>query len=177
MMGGAFRDWPGLVSNAFANTRPGGYLELQDIDGLACDDDTFSADPPSCLLAEWWLNVCRAFDAGGRKMNAASSHAEIMRRAGFLDVTETIIKWPINSRWPQSKYDKEIGMWSMVNTLDALEALTIAPFTRSLGWSQEAVQTLLVGVRKDVKDVNIHAFWKMFVNPLPPLPTDCLLFN
>ncbi|RDW73340.1 hypothetical protein BP6252_07247 [Coleophoma cylindrospora] len=162
-MGGAFRDWPAFGSNAFANTRPGGYLELQDIDGLACDDDTFSPDPPSCLLAEWWLNVCRAFDAGGRKMNAAAGHAEMMRNAGFVDVKETIIKWPINNRWPGTDREKEVGMWSMVNTLDALEALTIAPFTRSLGWSQEAVQALLTGVRKDVRDEKIHAYWKIRV--------------
>lgn len=50
--------------------------------------------------------------------------------------------------------------------LNGLGAVTLAVFTRpesenGLGWSNEEVQVLLAGVRKDLRDTNIHAYWPM----------------
>lgn len=49
---------------------------------------------------------------------------------------------------------------------NALGALTLAIFTRptaegGLGWSSEEVEVLLAGVRKDMKNTSIHAYWEM----------------
>lgn len=42
--------------------------------------------------------------------------------------------------------------------LDGLEGFSIGPFTRMLGWSFEELQVLLAGVRKELKDPNIHVY-------------------
>lgn len=62
---------------------------------------------------------------------------------------------------------KEIGNLNLLNLLEGIEAISVAPFTRSLGWSQEKVQVLLVGVRKDVQNSRIHAIYDLYVISSP----------
>ena len=145
MMAGALSDWPLLIQNAFSNLNANGYIELQDVETLTCDDETFRLYPPSCLLAEWWGTMLNIFRMCGKRMDASADHSIWLQEAGFVDINEKILKWPIN-RWPRDRQMKEIGTWSLANTLDALEAMSIAPYTRILGWSQEAVQALLVEI-------------------------------
>lgn len=56
---------------------------------------------------------------------------------------------------------KVIGLWSRENTIEALEALALAPLTRILGWSKEEVQVLVAEARKDVLNPAIHAYWNI----------------
>ena len=49
---------------------------------------------------------------------------------------------------------------------NGLGALTLALFTRpiaegGLGWSRGAVESLLEGVKEDLADTRIHAYWAM----------------
>ena len=160
MMVGSFLDWPQFIRRSYEQLHPGAYIELQDVVGLACDDKTFTSDPPSCPLAEWWGLVTKAFGKMGRDMDAASQHKKRLEDAGFVDVTVIDFKWPVNM-WPRDKGLKTIGMWSKQNTLDALEALAMAPLTRVLEWTPEEVQMLLQGVRTDIENEGIHAYWVM----------------
>lgn len=162
MMVGSFHDWPAFISNAFTWTRPNGYLELQDVESLCCDDDTFTADPPSCRLAEWWSLVLQGFRCAGRPLDAALKHKERMLAAGFVDVQESVLKWPINT-WPKDEHMKKIGLFSQENTSQALEAFALAPLTRFLGWSKEEVQVLCAGARTDIMNTKLHAYWNMWV--------------
>lgn len=45
------------------------------------------------------------------------------------------------------------------NTTEALAALSLALFTRVLGWDRVAVEVFLVDVRKDMRDRMKHAYW------------------
>ncbi|OBT65196.1 hypothetical protein VE03_04742 [Pseudogymnoascus sp. 23342-1-I1] len=160
MMVGSFLDWPKFFTKSYEQLQPGGFIELQDVTGLGCDDDTFTSDPPSCPLAEWWGLVTQAFNKMGRDMEAATQHKKRLEEAGFINVTVLNFKWPVN-KWPQDTALKTIGMWSKENTLDALEALAMAPLTRVLEWTPDEVQMLLHGVRTDIENEGIHAYWNM----------------
>lgn len=95
--------------------------------------------------------------------------------AGFVDVQQTLIKWPINT-WPKDEHMKKIGMFSCENTSQLLEAFVMAPLTRFLGWTKEEVQVLVAGARTDIKNTGIHAYWNMWV-PLSTLPSSPRLSN
>lgn len=84
----------------------------------------------------------------------------MLRDAGFVDIIETPLLWPTNS-WPKDKKYKELGAWNLMNmdTFQGLEALTIAAFSRVLGWSQEEIVTFLAGVREEMRNKSIHAYW------------------
>ncbi|WEW60687.1 hypothetical protein PRK78_006174 [Emydomyces testavorans] len=138
------------------NLKPGGYIEIQDTQfPFDCDDGTVK---PECAMSRWADLIVRACKALGRPIDIAKDHKRRMEDAGFVDVVEVIHKWPQN-HWPKDREMKEIGRWTMMNTLEALQALSMAPLTRGLGWSPEEVEALLVEVRKDVKDKSLHAYW------------------
>ena len=45
-----------------------------------------------------------------------------------------------------------------LQALEGVEAWSMALFTRVLGWSPEAVQVHLAGVRKDYKNPSLHPY-------------------
>lgn len=51
---------------------------------------------------------------------------------------------------------KRVGALNMVQLLEGLEAVSILPFTKILGWSVEAVHAFLVDVRLDLKKKSVH---------------------
>lgn len=58
------------------------------------------------------------------------------------------------------------GIWSLENFLTGISAGSLAVFTRpksegGLGWSKEEVEVLLAGVRKDLKNTDIHAYLRV----------------
>lgn len=60
--------------------------------------------------------------------------------------------------------DLQIGIWGQENCLSGLAAFSLAVFTRprsenGLGWSNEELEVLLAGVRKDLKNTAIHAYF------------------
>lgn len=54
-----------------------------------------------------------------------------------------------------------LGMWALENIGNGLSGLSMALFTRGLGWSADELEVFLVDVRKDLKDRHIHSYWPM----------------
>lgn len=52
-------------------------------------------------------------------------------------------------------------MWVLQNVDTGLGGISMAIFTRALGWSKEETEVFLVDVRKDLKDTKIHCYWEM----------------
>jgi hypothetical protein len=52
-------------------------------------------------------------------------------------------------------------MWMLENFSDGLSGLSMAVFTRGLGWSQEELEVFLIEVRKSMKDPKIHGYYPM----------------
>jgi hypothetical protein len=136
---------------------PGGYLEMQDTDfPLHSQDGTLA---PSTALYQWGQKISEGMKVFQREL-AATKYKQYMIDAGFVDVVEVPFVWPQNT-WPKDPKLKELGRWNLANSLDGLEGYSMALMTRAHGMSPEAVQLMLVDVRKDMKDRSIHAFWPM----------------
>ncbi|RSL84998.1 hypothetical protein CEP52_016280 [Fusarium oligoseptatum] len=155
MMNFSIQNWTEYLQKMFQNLTPGGYVELQEMDGFyASDDGTLSDDH---ALSRWCTLLGEAAVKLGRSFQPTDQLATIMKQVGFTDVVETHFKWPIN-RWPKEKKYKELGAWNNQNASQVLESATLAPFTRVLGWSVEEVNLFLVDVRKDLNNPDIHAY-------------------
>ncbi len=48
----------------------------------------------------------------GRSCSVGREYKGLLKDAGFVDVVETVYKWPIN-RWPKDKKMKEIGEFAL----------------------------------------------------------------
>ena len=96
----------------------------------------------------------------GRVANTALYYKQQLSDAGFTNINQEIYKWPQNC-WPKDKKFKELGMWVLEDLGGGLEGLSVALFTRVLGWSKGETDVFLAQVRRDMKDTRIHAYWQM----------------
>ena len=126
---------------------------------VASDDGTLKED--SYLVRMSNLTV-EAAEKLGRPMNVARDYKDMFEKAGFVDVTIHQFKWPSNI-WPRDKKFKEMGRWNFANINEGLEGLTMALFTRGLGYSQAETREFCAGARKEIHDVKIHAYWPVSV--------------
>jgi hypothetical protein len=146
------------------NLTPGGYAELQDVDiMMQSDDNTLTQDH---ALWKWGFFLAKAGQEHGTPFIETNRLKHIMTEIGFVDVKETPFKWPSN-HWPKEKRFKILGEWSNLNTVNLLNGLSMALFTRCLGWTPEEVNVFLVDVRKDLNNPKIHAYWSMYFLPPP----------
>lgn len=53
------------------------------------------------------------------------------------------------------------------NIAGGLSGLSMALYTRELGWDPQELEVFLVNVRKDLKDRSKHGYWPMLVPPSP----------
>lgn len=74
---------------------------------------------------------------------------------------------PGNHTLPHSvASDRVPGFWNQENFGVALEGGSLAAFTRpkeenGLGWTRSEVEVFLAGVRKDLRNTGIHAYFRM----------------
>ncbi|EKJ73108.1 hypothetical protein FPSE_06721 [Fusarium pseudograminearum CS3096] len=105
MMTGSIRDWPKFIQQSYDNLESGGWLELSDIlMQLHSDDDTI---PEGCAAAKWGDLMLEAADKFGAPLDSCLRYKQQLLDAGFVDVVETIYKWPSNP-WPRDPKFKEM---------------------------------------------------------------------
>lgn len=83
-----------------------------------------------------------------------------MEDAGFVNVAVVDMKMPI-SPWPKDKRLKEAGGFMMLSIMEDLAGLSLAVFTRLLGWERIELDLFLTEVKKEWKRKDIHAYWPL----------------
>lgn len=146
-----------------SNLTPGGYFELQELEVFPRSDD--GTLTPECALSRCMKHLHEAFQIFGSTFQEIPQIVSVMEEVGFTDVKMVLFKWPSN-HWPRNPKFRELGEWNNANINQGLEGITMAPYTRALGWTMEEVLEFLPGVRKDLNDPTIHAYWPVYVHPL-----------
>ncbi|GJD00570.1 methyltransferase domain-containing protein [Colletotrichum higginsianum] len=160
MLTGSIADWPRFIHQSYEFLEPGGWIELTDILlDLQSDDGTIG---PDCAAQRWAAHMREAAAIWKRPLDSCLFYKQQLAEAGFTNVTERVYKWPSNP-WPKDGKFKELGMWTYENLGVGLSGLSLALFTRALGWSKEQLEVFLVDVRKDMKDRSIHGWWPIYV--------------
>ena len=54
-----------------------------------------------------------------------------------------------------------VGMWNHENIAGGLFGVSVALFTRGLGWTAEELEIFLVNVRNEMKDTKIHSYFPL----------------
>ncbi|KAF9773468.1 hypothetical protein IL306_008709 [Fusarium sp. DS 682] len=162
VMAGSFEDYDAFVSKAYnlyltcrSALEPGGWFEMQDIVlPYKSDDATLHPDLELAKLGHYF---CEASKILGRPVSAPRHYRSLMEKAGFVNIVERHFKWPLNA-WAKDPYYKEIGAWSFANLDGGLEGLTLALFTRGMKWTKEETIVFCAEVRKQLRDLKIHAY-------------------
>ncbi|KAJ5157639.1 uncharacterized protein N7482_008739 [Penicillium canariense] len=159
-LGGAIADWPRLLRQGYEHLKPGGWIELQEFEvALKSDDNTLRLAPTLC---EYLGRLHEASEAFHRPMNTAEGHRQRLLEAGFEEVRDEVYKVPSNA-WSGDPVQKQIGRYNLCSLLMAVEAYSLALFTRVLGWSNNDTQVFLAGVRRDLRNPHVHTYCHLHV--------------
>ncbi|RDW71500.1 hypothetical protein BP6252_08063 [Coleophoma cylindrospora] len=151
-----FKDISTIFAKAYDNLSPGGYFEMQDgCLPFRCADGTLEGT----ALLEWCTNTLSGSAAVGRTWADPRNYKSIMESVGFVDVTETRLKWPLNT-WPKDPKLKELGMWVCEDMRQILPAVKRV-YTLALGWDVERADAFIERAQADLRNRRIHAWTDM----------------
>lgn len=95
----------------------------------------------------------------GRSMSYEGTEiSAMMEEAGFIDLKVITFKIPIGT-WPADPVLKEAGANQLVGMLDGIESLSLALFTRVLGWQPERVEEFLALTKEDFRKKKSYRYW------------------
>ncbi|KAA6408009.1 MAG: hypothetical protein FRX48_08360 [Lasallia pustulata] len=156
----AIKDFPRLLEQCYENLNPGRWVEMQDLCfPITSDDGSVS---PDSSLAKWSSLMIGAGRKVGFDLSGTSRFATHMAAAGFINIRETVYKWPLNS-WPKGIKEKLLGRWGNANISEGIQGFSMAFLTRVLGWTSQEVEAFLIEVRKELRDRSKHSYVKIYV--------------
>jgi hypothetical protein len=149
-----FMDPKAVFKQAFDALEPGGWLELRD----PIMPFQFMTPPPEdCALKEWGENLLTAAALIGRKWTNSVHYTEWLHELGFINVHEH--REPVGlSPWMKGSRNKHLAMLLGHDMSNALESMSMALFTRVLGWERERILELIDKARKDMLNTSLHAY-------------------
>ncbi|KAK4123174.1 S-adenosyl-L-methionine-dependent methyltransferase [Parathielavia appendiculata] len=148
-MEGAFSKWPFVYSQAFACLKPGGWIEVVDWEDLFADRNYLSFFPEGSAPRILINAVLEAAALAGKPHD--SRHllgGDMLMKAGFVDVQETVYDLGIGSR-ENSSYGK---FW-LFSIVTGIEALCLRLLTKYLGWDADEVRDLCDKVARETRMV------------------------
>ncbi|EFQ32026.1 methyltransferase domain-containing protein [Colletotrichum graminicola M1.001] len=146
-----------LLRNAYEHMKPGGWVELQDVDGqVHCDDGSL---PPDWPLVRFTNHLVEAFAKFGTNSHAAVFGRQYLEEAGFVNIRHHTVKLPYGT-WPKDKIMRLVGMYYRTACEEFFPAVGAIHF-EMLGWSKIEMEVLFAQCRNAMRDPNVHAYGMM----------------
>ena len=148
---GAFTDWRAIYSEACKHLTPGGSLEVADF-GHIKDPN---ADADSYLSI--FNGACRsAAEKAGTSIGLDHLKKEVMDESGLIVARSRVLDVPIGT-WPSDPRKKVAGKMALISALEGLEAMSMRPLTKHLGWKEDAVRDLCEKVKDELMKPGVRA--------------------
>ncbi|KAK3192095.1 hypothetical protein K4F52_001722 [Lecanicillium sp. MT-2017a] len=146
-----------LLKQIYEHLKPGGWVELQDVDGdVHSDDNTVPDDWPVKRFTEILIEGFAQF---GTNAHAAAFGRHYLEDAGFVNIQHNYIKLPYGT-WPKDKLMRLVGMYYRTACEDFFPAVGAMHFPM-LGWSKAEMEVFFAECRLSMRDPKVHAYGKM----------------
>lgn len=157
--GVAIRNWPQYLSESYRCLRPGGWVEAQEFYMKPqSDNDSFPLDS---MIIRWVNELYKGMLLGGCDMRISSQQIKsYMEAAGFVNVQVIDLKWPM-APWSKDPKLREAGQLMKISMLSDLHGMSLAAFTRFLGWKVQDLEALLRQVEHEWQRKDIHGYWPL----------------
>lgn len=108
------RDWPAMLAQAYHTLKPGGYIELSELDLNPGVADSWMPEPPT--IKKWFADQGEALTNIGFDMRIAIKFRQLLIDAGFEHVVEDVrdVPW---GKWSKDEKMKMVGYWHLGTTL------------------------------------------------------------
>lgn len=156
------KDWAHVIRQAFTNLKPGGWVELQECQlPLTSDDGTAGPDSASGV---WGAGMRDGMAQMGCDTLATLRFRELMEKAGFVDIQETHIKFPLGT-WPKGEKEKKMGALFGKDISENVSGISTKIFAHGLGWSKEQVDEFVPKMQAEIASnrVSVIVFVEEFL--------------
>ncbi|KAI1141890.1 S-adenosyl-L-methionine-dependent methyltransferase [Hypoxylon sp. FL0543] len=143
-----------LFKSIYDNLAPGGWVEFQEWILHAQSSDR-SLD--GTAFQKWNKLMAEGVKNLGRSLFYILDYKRQLEQTGFENIVERKYAVPTNT-WPPGKQSQKIGAMQRNNTLQVIDVYSLSVFSQGLGWSKDALDRLLVDVRKDIENTRIHSY-------------------
>ncbi|GAB0136405.1 hypothetical protein EsDP_00004706 [Epichloe bromicola] len=152
------KDISTVLGHAFESLRPGGWIELQELQGVPlCDDGTMTDDDPVKYLYD---TAGKAYSKFGMSTTLPAELEPHLRQAGFENIHCQIMKVPIGP-WAKETTMRNVGLYQKMAVLDFLPTLSGRPF-KALGMSEAEAEVTVAMARKGLDDANVHRYFNYY---------------
>ncbi|KAL8940789.1 MAG: hypothetical protein Q9211_002111 [Gyalolechia sp. 1 TL-2023] len=131
-MFGSIADWDDYFRQCYRHLKPGGWVEALER-GVKPESDDGTVGPDH-FWTTWGNTVLAVGERWGKGFDAWELLKGSMERAGFVDVVQVPMKWPIG-QWMEDQRMKELGMWNALRLDTGLEGYVMRLFTMAGGVS------------------------------------------
>ncbi|KAI3329626.1 S-adenosyl-L-methionine-dependent methyltransferase [Ustulina deusta] len=149
-----FKNPRAVFEEAYRSLAPGGFIELRDPVLPFC---FMTAPPEGCALQEWGDKLMEAARLSGRDWGVATRYSQMLSAIGFVNVAEKREAIAL-SPWVKGNQNKQLSLLLQQDILNMLEPVSMALFTRVLGWEAKRLLDYLELVKRDVQNTKIHAY-------------------
>jgi trans-aconitate methyltransferase len=164
---GSVSSWPSLYRRVFTHLRPGGWFEQVEIDFTPRSEDRHLNDTS---MHQWYQYMHQAFEKSWRPIAHSSSETmKTLEKQGFVNIDHQIVGLPMNT-WHNDEHEKQIGRWYNLAISESVEALSLAPFCRVLGFSPGRVRQLAAKVRTEANAKTLRAYNVLHIYQAQKLP-------
>ncbi|KAI1411059.1 S-adenosyl-L-methionine-dependent methyltransferase [Hypoxylon sp. FL1857] len=143
-----------LFKSIYDNLAPGGWVEFQEWILHAQSSDR---SLEGTAFQKWNKLMAEGVKNLGRSLFYILDYKRQLEQTGFENIIERKYAVPTNT-WPPGKQSQRIGAMQRNNTLQVIDIYSLSVFSQGLGWSKDALDRLLVDVRKDIENTRIHSY-------------------
>ncbi|KAH8660292.1 S-adenosyl-L-methionine-dependent methyltransferase [Xylariales sp. PMI_506] len=143
-----------VLASTYEALRPGGWVEFQDVDSQLRGAEGTNVEKA------WGLAIQGAA-ALGRNILIPREYNRLLRQAGFVDIQEFHLPWPIND-WSTHPNLKIAGAYNARAMLDNARGV-LWKALEALGYSATEIEQMVLEAKLDFLNRNIHGYWSFIV--------------
>ncbi|KAK8064381.1 hypothetical protein PG994_007019 [Apiospora phragmitis] len=157
-MSAVLKNVPKMCEQAFANLKPGGWVEWQELHAwMQCDDGTM---PPHDPAFDFYKLFQQAFRRIGCDTALAANLDGPLRDAGFTNIQCVVKKIPVG-QWARDKKLRLAGWYLRTAIHEVLPALCGKPLS-VLGLNEVERELWRAAAVRAVNDDSVHRYWNMY---------------
>ncbi|KAK8020571.1 hypothetical protein PG990_005709 [Apiospora arundinis] len=146
-MMGAFRDWSAVYEQAFRVTKPGGWIEVLDMNEYEGFGNFFSNFEPASVIHRAGRDLLQGSLLSGRPRNVAHLEPRLLYDAGFVDIRVTDHALPLSPR------EMSTGYLCLHSVAEGMEPTSMRILTKYMGWTAEEVRRLAEAIRSEMLSI------------------------
>ncbi|KAL1980829.1 hypothetical protein VTN96DRAFT_3483 [Rasamsonia emersonii] len=155
----SIKNYKKLLQQAYENTVPGGWVEIQDWDCTLRSED---GSTKNTSIEQYYDIVIGAFEKAGYETRPGPNLEQWFREVGFENIHVQKYRAPMGV-WPKDGHLKQIGLWNLHQAGTGFEAAAMAVLTRYEAWTPAEVTVLVAKARNDSRNPDIHPIFDFYV--------------